>query len=112
MAPSRLQAIIWTIVDPDHRRTYAALGGDELRSPMQLEKDCYHTAQYISIPVGHISTSIHHISAPRNSYVWLQCDTRQPRNNDHFGDVLGYNIQFNWGILCIYMWTGDYVKCM
>ena len=30
LAPSRRQAIIWTNVDPIHRRIYAALGGDEL----------------------------------------------------------------------------------
>ena len=30
LAPSRLQTIIWTNVDPYHRRIYAALGGDQL----------------------------------------------------------------------------------
>ena len=30
LAPTRRQAIIWTNVDPVHRRIYAALGGDEL----------------------------------------------------------------------------------
>ena len=31
LVPSRRQAIIWTNVDPVHRRIYGALGGDEFR---------------------------------------------------------------------------------
>ena len=30
LAPSRLQAIIWTNVDPIHQKIYVALVGDEL----------------------------------------------------------------------------------
>ena len=73
-APNRWQAIIWTNADPVHWRLYAALGGDELKTPHISSLTARYDVSIVSVLENgdHVITTPHYISRPSLHTMFFQ----------------------------------------